>query len=441
MDSVKIISLEIENVKRVRAVSLAPSANGLTVIGGKNNQGKSSVLDAIMSALGGEKFTPTDAVRVGAEKGEVTITLSNGIVVTRSYTGKGTYLKVSGGIGGQKLLNEFINSFALDIGGFLAAPDRERTKMLMNLVGLDLTPLNERRKKLYDDRESIGRLATRAKKHAEDMPFDEVAGLELQTPTDIMNELQAKLAANAENHKLRQNVARVRESVEAAELKHQAKKRRVDELKAALLEAEQEQAAAAIGLDSARKDLATAQGSVVNLVDEDTSAIKAKIAEIDEFNGRVRKNWEREKAMKQADEHKEEYRALTHQIEEIDAEKSRLLSETAMPLPGLAIEDDALVYNGRAWDCMSHSEQLRVSTAICRAIKPSQGFVLLDKLEAMDIDTLFDFHVWLEAEGIQAIATRVSSGDECSIIIEDGSASVREAPPPAPGPKSEFNFG
>ena len=42
--SVKINSLEIENVKRIKAVKLEPSANGLTIIGGNNNQGKTSVL-------------------------------------------------------------------------------------------------------------------------------------------------------------------------------------------------------------------------------------------------------------------------------------------------------------------------------------------------------------------------------------------------------------
>ena len=38
----------------------------------------------------------------------------------------------------------------------------------------------------------------------------------------------------------------------------------------------------------------------------------------------------------------------------------------------------------------------------------------------MDEETLHEFGAWLEAEGLQAIATRVSTGGECSIIIEDG---------------------
>ena len=44
---VKILSLEAENIKRVRAVRIEPTAAGLTIIGGDNNQGKTSVLDAI----------------------------------------------------------------------------------------------------------------------------------------------------------------------------------------------------------------------------------------------------------------------------------------------------------------------------------------------------------------------------------------------------------
>ena len=69
---------------------------------------------------------------------------------------------------------------------------------------------------------------------------------------------------------------------------------------------------------------------------------------------------------------------------------------------------------------MSGAEQLRVGTAIVRRLDPGCGFILLDKLEQMDVQTLAAFGQWLEAEGLQAIATRVSTGDECSVIIEDG---------------------
>ena len=61
--SVKINSLEFENVKRIKAVQLEPVKNGLTVIGGKNRQGKTSVLDSIAWTLGGDKYRPSDPKR------------------------------------------------------------------------------------------------------------------------------------------------------------------------------------------------------------------------------------------------------------------------------------------------------------------------------------------------------------------------------------------
>ena len=89
-------------------------------------------------------------------------------------------------------------------------------------------------------------------------------------------------------------------------------------------------------------------------------------------------------------------------------------------MPGLSVQDGELTYNGFKWDNMSGADQLMVSTAIVRKLNPSCGFVLLDKLEQMDLDTLAEFGKWLEDAGLQAIATRVSTGDECSVLIEDG---------------------
>ena len=100
--------------------------------------------------------------------------------------------------------------------------------------------------------------------------------------------------------------------------------------------------------------------------------------------------------------------------------KLDLLNNADLPLIGLSVEDGELTYHGHRWDNMSGSDQLMVATAIVRKLNPNCGFVLLDKLEQMDLETLSTFGAWLETEGLQAIATRVSTGDECSIIIEDG---------------------
>lgn len=111
---------------------------------------------------------------------------------------------------------------------------------------------------------------------------------------------------------------------------------------------------------------------------------------------------------------------MTAKLNDVRQKKIDLLENAALPLPGLSVADGELTYNGQKWDNMSGSDQLKVSTAIVRRLNPNCGFVLLDKLEQMDLDTMRAFGAWLEREGLQAIATRVSTGGECQIIIEDG---------------------
>jgi hypothetical protein len=111
---------------------------------------------------------------------------------------------------------------------------------------------------------------------------------------------------------------------------------------------------------------------------------------------------------------------LTNDIEGVRKQRMALLDSADLPLPGLSIKDGELIYKGQQWDNMSSAEQMIVSTSIVRKLNPKCGFVLLDKLEQLDSKTLDAFGNWLEKEGLQAIATRVSSGDECAIIIEDG---------------------
>ena len=122
-------------------------------------------------------------------------------------------------------------------------------------------------------------------------------------------------------------------------------------------------------------------------------------------------------------------------------EKAKLLERADLPLPDLSVKDGELVYKGQKWDNMSGSDQLKVSTAIVRKLNPKCGFVLLDKLEQMDMDTLKEFGMWLEAEGLQAIATRVSTGKECSIIIEYGYVTGQEMVTEAQKVKKEWKAG
>ena len=158
----------------------------------------------------------------------------------------------------------------------------------------------------------------------------------------------------------------------------------------------------------------------MDLLDESTEEIEQNIAEIDEINRKVRANLDKDKAEEDAKDYREQYKELDNVIDDIRKQKINLLTNADLPLPGLSVDDGELLYLGQRWDNMSGSQQLQVATAIVRKLKPECGFVLIDKLEQMDQLTLHEFGAWLEQEGLQAIATRVSTGDECSILIEDG---------------------
>ena len=407
---VKINTLELENIKRIRAVRMEPSQNGLTVIGGRNNQGKTSVLDAIAWALGGNKYRPSQAHREGSlVPPHLKIQLSNGLVVERR--GKNSDLKVTdpaGNRSGQQLLDEFIEQLALDLPKFLHASDREKAETLLRIIGVGdrLEELERAEVQLYNQRHAIGQMANQKAKFARELPQWDDVPEEPVSASELIRQQQAILARNGENQRKRARAAELKQQV-------QTMQERVDNLAQQLQEASKQCAAA-------MRDLETAQKSAQDLQDESTAQLEQNIRDIEALNVKIRANLDKEKAEDDALQYREQYDSLSREIDRVRTARIDLLNNAPLPLPGLSVENHVLTYNGQQWDNMSGSDQLRVATAIVRRLNPECGFVLLDKLEQMDTQTLEEFGAWLEQEGLQAIATRVSTGDECSIIIEDG---------------------
>ena len=401
--SIKINKLEIENVKRIKAVKVEPKANGLTVIGGNNNQGKTSVLDSIAWALGGERYKPSQAIREGSViPPTLHIVMNNGLVVERK--GKNSALKVTNPNGqkaGQQLLNEFVEQLALDLPKFMEASGAEKAKILLQIIGVgsQLTELEQKEKELYQERLYIGRTADQKEKFAKEQPYYTDVPKDLVSASELISQQQEILARNGENQ-------RKREQLHQLEQKYQ----RINEQMTTLL-AEQKQV---------ESDLDIARKSALDLHDESTEELERNIANVEEINRKVRANLDKEKAEDDAKTYRDQYNSLTQDIEEVRDKKAELLNAAELPLPELSVKEGELIYKGQKWDNMSGSDRLKVSTAIVRKLNPNCGFVLLDKLEQMDMKSLQEFGEWLEAEGLQAIATRVSTGDECSIIIEDG---------------------
>ena len=406
----KINRLEIENVKRIHAVMIEPSKDGLTIIGGKNRQGKSSVLDAIAWALGGNKYKPTQAANADSTiPPRLKIIMDNGLVVERK--GKNSDLKVTdpeGQKGGQQLLDSFVEELAINLPKFMEASGKEKANTLLQIIGVgpQLAELEQKEKSLYQERLCVGRTADQKEKFAAEQPYYPDAPEEPVSASELIREQQEILARNGQRQQWKREYDDILRQMSLADDKIkdlEAQLRQWKESKKALEE----------------KSIA-AQKTPAELKIESTEELERSIDNIELINRKVRANLDKAKAEEDAKQYRDQYTELSQAIEDVRKQKAGLLDSADLPLPGLSVKDGELIYNGQQWDNMSSAEQMIVSTSIVRKLNPKCGFVLLDKLEAMDLDTLKEFGAWLELEGLQAIATRVSTGDECSIVITDG---------------------
>ena len=354
------------------------------------------------------------------------VKLSNGVVVERK--GKNASLTVTDPTGrrsGQQLLNAFVEPLALDLPRFMEASDKEKADILLRIIGIG-TELHTRDleiKALYDKRTFTGQLAAQKKHFAEELISYPDAPEEPVSASDLIRQQQEILARNGENQRKRNQLDKLIDEKNQLNFTLRDLDEKIEDLK-------EEYNQTQTKFTDLEKQIFQARKSAAQLQDESTAELEASIRDIEEINQKVRANLEKSRAEDEAAQYDSEYKRLTEAITQKRADRMALLNGADLPLPGLGVEDGALTYNGKHWRDMSGSDQLRVAAAIVRRLNPDCGFVLLDKLEQMDMTTLQEFSAWLEAEHLQAIATRVSTGSECQIIIEDG--MVKDADPTLP---------
>ena len=340
----KINRLEIENVKRIHSAVVEPAQDGLTIIGGKNRQGKTSVLDAIAWALGGAKYQPSQAVNTdSAIPPRLKVIMDNGLVVERK--GKNSDLKVtdpSGKKGGQQLLNEFVEELALNLPKFMEASGKEKANTLLQIIGVGpkLAELDQKERELYQERLYVGRTADQKEKFAREQPYYPDAPQELVSPSELIRQQQDILARNGEKARIRANATEAERKAEAAE-------QALSMAYGAAAEAERrlEEAKAAYNKAMEEKEIAFSDAKNAG-DDESTAELEENIADIESINIKVRANMNKIQAEEDAKEYRDQYTRLTQDIEDVRNEKTALLDNADLPLPGLSVMDGELIYKG-----------------------------------------------------------------------------------------------
>lgn len=394
----KIIELRAENVKRLKAIEIHP-AEHVQVIGGRNAQGKSSVLDSIWLALGGgtaAKGTPSP-IRDGEKKASVTLDLGD-LTVVRSWTAKGTTLKVSAADGAayaspQGMLDALVGRLSFDPLGFVRLPARDQLAALLDLVdlGVDLDDLARKRQDAYDRRAEIGRQG----KSIGDVPATLDAPGEEVSASDLIGKIRDAQSL-AVSQRAEVNAMRIA----------------VDKV-------------AVLKDDLANWEM-TLTGHTVRVAGHvpipDIESMEASLRTVEETNRAVRHNAQVADLAARKATLVAHYRAYSDAIAAIDTTKADALAKATFPVDGLGFDDHGVTYNGIPFSQASSAEQIRVSLAMAMAINPQLRVIRILDGSLLDADSLAliegmardnDYQVWIE---------RVGDADEGAVIIEDGLA-------------------
>lgn len=408
----KIIRLESENVKRLQAVEISPTG-ALVVIGGKNSQGKSSVLDSIEMALGGKRSVPKRPIHKGKESARVVCDLGE-IVVTRTFGADGrTSLKVTTQEGAehkapQRILDDLVGRLSFDPLEFSRQDAGEQRKTLNELVGLDLSEQEYERDQLYAERTSVNRTTKTLQSQLEGLPRHEDAPDAEVSIDALLQEVEAAhdsseyakaIARNAQLYE--QEVNQTRADIKGAE---ERLARLQDVLKEKQSVYETEVAARIKAL------------SVV--IDE--APIRERLTGLEEGNRKARDNQRHAEVAREAKASEEQAGKLTTQITAIDSDKADQIAAAKFPIEGLSVGPDGVEFNGLPFEQASSAEQLRVSVAMGLAVNPKLRVLLIRDGSLLDEDSLkmvaemaatADAQVWIERVGVDSAT---------SVVIEDG---------------------
>lgn len=394
----RIIELKSSNIKRIKAVELhLDEKQNLVLITGKNAQGKTSILDSIWYALGGKKAVQDKPIREGEEKAEIEIDV-NGYLVKRTFTGKSSYLQVTNKDGSkysnpQEFLDYIIGNLSFDPLEFSHMDEKKQIIELTKVVGLDLAPFDEKKKKLTEERLFVGR---EMKTIGQISPVTVAAMKNVsQEPINIA-EAQERWKAAVDIRNRYNNLLGIEKSME-------------DEIK----DLNERLTTLNKNLSLTKKEIAGMKVEEPNEVYKEVERLTALVKDQDEAKRIIA-----EDAKYQAKD--AEYRKLTEDIKAVDEEKAKKLAAVKMPIDGLSWDEERVLYKGIPFIQGSAAEQLRVSMAIAMASNPKLKVILIRDGSLLDADNLKvveemardkDFQVWIET---------VSDDGKVGIFVEDG---------------------
>jgi len=186
-------------------------------------------------------------------------------------------------------------------------------------------------------------------------------------------------------------------------------------------------------LESLEEDLAgikenynKERDAISKLQPVDVETINAELQSIESKNSKIRDNITYTKDNTSLDATRAAYSKLDTQLEELRANRLKLIKEAAIPVPGLTFDEDGLLFNDIPLSQCSDGAKLMIGTAISMALNPTMKVLrikdgsLLGTKNMKILEDLVkekDFQLWIE---------RVSDKDQfdksgkVGIFIDEG---------------------
>jgi hypothetical protein len=423
----RIVKLEAENFKKLRAVEITP-AGAIVEIRGQNGAGKTSVLDAIAAAIGGEKLCPEVPIRRGQQRAQVLVELDDGMIVERRWTvGGGSRLEVRSKDGlrypsPQKLLDGLVGRLSFDPLAFLRVEPREQAATLQRLAGVDLRLLDEKRRRAYDARTEANRQVAQLRARLAPMPAIEVTPdcpAEPVSSADLLAEQGRRQELQRANDVERAALEVARGVFRADKQALEQARAEVERARAALAAAEKREAAAAEALRQRADHGSTLQAKVAELVDPDLEEIPAKLRTVESVNDLVRRRKARADLAADLGQAELEAKDLDDEVADVDRQKAEVLAAAKFPVPGLGFTDAGVTLDGLPLEQASSAEQLRVSLAMGIGLNPKLKVLLIRDGSLLDEKSLALVAEMAEEAGAQVWLEIVGKGG-VGVVIEDG---------------------
>lgn len=427
----KIVKLEAEAFKRLRAVTITPDG-ALVQVRGRNGQGKTSALDAIAAAIGGEALCPTEPIRRGEAKARVSVELDDGMVVERRWTASGSRLEVRTKEGAvfktpQKLLDGLVGKLSFDPLAFLRLKPQEQAETLRRLAGVDFSLLDGKRRAAYDARTGANRQVAQLRARLAAMPEVE-APAELVSAPELLAEQQRRSEVRTANERKREKLEEARRSFQRLLDDIERFKAEAAKLEQELLVARNTVARLERARDEEREQGSALRAEVEQLVDPDLQEIPAKLREVEQVNERVRAKRARAAAAGELAQAEAEAAKLEAEIAGVDEQKAEALRQAHFPVDGLAFTEAGVTLGGLPLEQASSAEQLRVSLAMGIALNPKLKVLLIRDGSLLDEASLRLVAEMAERSGVQVWIEIVSTEGAGGVVIEDGQVVGAEVP-------------